>query len=71
MSIAENLHQIRSTLKDGVELVAVSKFHPAERLAEAYAAGQRVFGESRVQELREKQPLLPADVEWHFPPALS
>ena len=66
MSIAENLHQIRSTLKDGVELVAVSKFHPAERLAEAYAAGQRVFGESRVQELREKQPLLPADVEWHF-----
>ena len=66
MSIAENLKKVRSTLKDVVELVAVSKFHPVEKLAEAYAAGQRIFGESRVQELREKQPCLPEDVKWHF-----
>jgi len=46
--------------------VAVSKFHPAEALREAYDAGQRVFGESRVQELLAKQPQLPGDIVWHF-----
>jgi len=66
MSIAENLQQIRRRLRDGVELVAVSKFHPVEKLAEAYDAGQRIFGESRVQELREKQSRLPENVKWHF-----
>ncbi|MDE6198004.1 MAG: YggS family pyridoxal phosphate-dependent enzyme [Muribaculaceae bacterium] len=64
--IAEALDKIRSTLPQGVELVAVSKFHPVEALAEAYAAGQRAFGESRVQELLTKIPELPADVRWHF-----
>lgn len=66
MSIAESLAHILSTLPEGVELVAVSKFHPVEALREAYAAGQRTFGESRVQELVAKAPQLPADVRWHF-----
>ncbi len=57
--IADALSHIRSTLPEGVELVAVSKFHPVEALQEAYAAGQRLFGESRIQDL-------PADVRWHF-----
>lgn len=65
-SIAENIQTIKATLPDGVELVAVSKFHPASAVAEAYAAGQRRFAESRVQELLAKEPQLPADIEWHF-----
>lgn len=65
-TVSENLGRIRSTLAEGVELVAVSKFHPVEALAEAYAAGQRLFGESRVQELAVKVPSMPADVRWHF-----
>ncbi|MCI5978982.1 MAG: YggS family pyridoxal phosphate-dependent enzyme [Bacteroidales bacterium] len=66
MSIAENLAEVRSTIPEGVELVAVSKFHPVEALQQAYAAGQRVFGESRVQELQTKFPAMPDDVRWHF-----
>lgn len=66
MSIAANLDQVRSVLPEGVRLLAVSKFHPVEALREAYDAGQRLFGESRVQELTEKQALLPKDIEWHF-----
>ncbi|MDR1380615.1 MAG: YggS family pyridoxal phosphate-dependent enzyme [Tannerella sp.] len=66
MDIRENLLKIKSALPDGVQLIAVSKFHPAETVKEAYDAGQRVFGESRVQELTAKQPVLPGDVEWHF-----
>lgn len=46
--------------------MAVSKFHPTEQILEAYHAGQRIFGESRVQELQTKQPALPPDIEWHF-----
>lgn len=65
-SIADSLTAIRSSLPEGVELVAVSKFHPAEAVAEAYAAGQRIFGESRVQELTKKMPVLPDDIRWHF-----
>lgn len=65
-SIAQALNDIRSTLLPGVELVAVSKFHPADAVAEAYAAGQRTFGESRVQELAAKIPALPPDIRWHF-----
>lgn len=53
-------------LPQGVELCAVSKFHLAEAVREAYDAGQRIFGESRVQELLEKIPVLPADIKWHF-----
>lgn len=64
--IAENLHRVLSTLPQGVRLVAVSKFHPVCALQEAYEAGQRVFGESHVQELVEKEALLPKDIEWHF-----
>lgn len=64
--IADNLAAVRATLPAGVELVAVSKFHPIEALAEAYAAGQRAFGESRVQELTVKVNALPADIRWHF-----
>lgn len=65
-TIAKRLNEIKTTLPAGVELVAVSKFHPVEALKEAYDAGQRIFGESRVQELVEKIPLMPADVRWHF-----
>lgn len=64
--IEQNLARIRSTLLEGVELVAVSKFHPAEAIREAYDAGQRLFGESRVQELQTKVPVLPVDISWHF-----
>lgn len=53
-------------MPQGVEVVAVSKFHPIEKLREAYDAGQRIFGESRQQELLKKIPLMPDDVRWHF-----
>lgn len=66
MSITSNLRELRASIPEGVELVAVSKFHPVEALQEAYAAGQRVFGESRAQELAAKAPQMPADVVWHF-----
>ena len=65
-SIAERLEAIRATIPQGVELVAVSKFHPVEKLRQAYDAGQRVFGESRVPELVAKHEALPGDVRWHF-----
>lgn len=65
-AIAENINRILSTLPEGVELVAVSKFHPVETLLAAYDAGQRKFGESRVQELAVKVPSMPGDVQWHF-----
>lgn len=61
-----HLRQVRETLKPDVQLVAVSKFHPAALIREAYGEGQRVFGESRVQELQAKHAVLPADIEWHF-----
>ena len=64
--IAENIARIRHTLPAGVRLVAVSKFHPVSSIQEAYDAGQRLFGESRVQELLQKTTQLPADIEWHF-----
>ncbi len=65
-NIKENLEKVTAKLPDGVRLVAVSKFHPVEELAEAYAAGQRLFGENRVQELVAKAPQLPEDIRWHF-----
>ncbi|MBR4775658.1 MAG: YggS family pyridoxal phosphate enzyme [Bacteroidales bacterium] len=64
--IADNLHTILSKLPSGVSLVAVSKFHPIAALMEAYDAGQRIFAESRPQELAAKVPKMPADVQWHF-----
>lgn len=66
MSISQNIVQLKASLPANVTLVAVSKFHPAEALKEAYNAGQRVFGESRAQELTAKQKVLPDDIEWHF-----
>lgn len=53
-------------MPDGVRLLAVSKFHPAEAIMEAYEAGQRAFGESRPQELKAKYEALPKDIEWHM-----
>lgn len=64
--IAENIQQITRELPAGVRLVAVSKFHPAAAIEEAYAAGQRIFGESRMQELVAKYEALPKDIQWHF-----
>ncbi len=64
MTIKERLERILATLPEGVELVAVSKFHPAERLQEAYDAGQRIFGESRPQEMVAKAEVLPKDIVW-------
>ena len=66
MNITENITRLKASLPAGVTLVAVSKFHPVEALQEAYNAGQRVFGESRAQELTAKQKVLPSDIEWHF-----
>ncbi|MDO5571282.1 MAG: YggS family pyridoxal phosphate-dependent enzyme [Bacteroidales bacterium] len=65
-SIESNLFEIRKTIPNSVKLVAVSKFHPAASITEAYNIGQRVFGESKVQELTAKQEVLPKDIEWHF-----
>jgi len=64
--IKENLDKLRKTIPKGVKVVAVSKFHPVETIREAYDYGQRIFGESRVQELKEKYEQLPNDIEWHF-----
>lgn len=66
MSIAQNIVRLKESLPQGVKLVAVSKFHPAEAIMEAYGTGQRIFGESRAQELRAKHETLPKDIEWHF-----
>jgi len=66
MDIKENLSRIKATLPEGVRLVAVSKTHPAEMLQEAYDAGQRIFGENKVQEMTAKSKVLPSDIEWHF-----
>ena len=61
-----HLHEVLDTLPEGVRLVAISKFHPAEYIEAAYAEGQRIFGESHEQELRLKHEQLPKDIEWHF-----
>ena len=66
MSVKSQLERVRVTLPEGVTLVAVSKTHPVEAIAEAYDVGQRVFGESRPQELRAKYEALPHDIEWHM-----
>ncbi|MBD5237408.1 MAG: YggS family pyridoxal phosphate-dependent enzyme [Bacteroidales bacterium] len=66
MSIASEIIRLHEMLPEGVRLCAVSKFHPASAIREAYDAGQRIFGESRVQEILEKIPQLPSDIVWHF-----
>ncbi|MCM1093467.1 MAG: YggS family pyridoxal phosphate-dependent enzyme [Bacteroides sp.] len=65
-TIGKRINGIKASLPKGVTLVAVSKFHPVEALMEAYDCGQRVFGESRANELVAKASALPHDVEWHF-----
>lgn len=66
MSIRLNLQAIRNNLPNYVKLIAVSKTKPVEDIMEAYEAGQRIFGENKVQDLVAKQPLLPADIQWQF-----
>lgn len=66
MAISTKIEALQASLPQGVTLVAVSKFHPVEALKEAYEAGQRVFGESRVQELLVKYEALPKDIEWQM-----
>ena len=66
MSIKSNLLDVLSELPERVRLVAVSKFNPKEAIMEAYDAGQRIFGESKVQEMTDKYEALPKDIEWHF-----
>ena len=64
--IQEEIKRIQADLPESVRLVAVSKYHPVEALQEAYDAGQRIFGESKVQEMTQKYEVLPKDIEWHF-----
>ena len=64
--IAQRLQEVKKNLPYGVKLVAVSKFHPSAYIQAAYDAGQRIFGESREQELAKKVEELPNDIEWHF-----
>ncbi len=66
MSIASNLQSIQSTIPPHVTLVAVSKTKPVADLMEAYAAGQRIFGENKIQEMTEKWQAMPKDIEWHM-----
>ena len=66
MSIEKNYQNILSQLPENVKLVTVSKTNPAEKIKEVYDLGQRAYGENKVQELLEKQPVLPNDIEWHL-----
>lgn len=66
MSISENITSIKSSLRPGVRLVAVSKTKPTEAILEAYHTGQRIFGENKVQEMADKYAILPHDIEWHL-----
>lgn len=66
MSISQNLNNIKSSLPEHVTLIAVSKTKPASDLMEAYNAGQRIFGENKIQEMTEKWQQMPKDIEWHM-----
>jgi PLP dependent protein len=66
MEIADNIRNLKSTLGENVSLVAVSKTKPVSDIMEAYNAGQRIFGENKVQEMVAKRDLLPNDIQWHF-----
>ncbi|MDR1091587.1 MAG: YggS family pyridoxal phosphate-dependent enzyme [Prevotella sp.] len=66
MSIRLNVDFLKGRLPENIKIVAVSKFHSADRITEAYQAGLRIFGENRAQELIAKQKILPDDIEWHF-----
>jgi len=64
--VKSHLHEVLDMLPEGVRLVAISKYHPNDYIGAAYAEGQRIFGESHEQELRQKHESLPKDIEWHF-----
>ena len=66
MSISENIIKVKATIPEGVKLVAVSKTKPNTAIMEAYNAGQRIFGENKVQDLAEKYATLPKDIQWHY-----
>ena len=66
MGVKDRLQHLCGSVPEGVDLVAVSKFHPVDALREAYDAGQRIFGESRANELCDKSKVMPDDVQWHF-----
>ncbi|MDX9770595.1 MAG: YggS family pyridoxal phosphate-dependent enzyme [Tenuifilaceae bacterium] len=66
MSVAENLESVKSSIPAHVTLVAISKTHPPEVIMEAYNAGQRIFGENKVQEMISKQEVMPKDIQWHL-----
>ena len=66
LNIKENIEEIVKTLPEGVRLIAVSKTKPVEYIEEAYAGGQRAFGENRPQEMAAKYRQLPKDIEWHM-----
>lgn len=66
MSISKNLKQIKDKIPSDVSLVAISKTYPEEDLMEAYEAGQRIFGENKIQEMTQKWEVLPKDIEWHM-----
>lgn len=66
MTIAENLEKIKKTLPEHVTLVAISKTKSVAQMMEAYQAGQRIFGENKVQEMEAKYPEMPKDVQWHM-----
>ncbi len=66
MSISDNIQNIKTQIGENCTLIAVSKTYPAETIIQAYNAGQRVFGENRVQELLSKKDLLPQDIQWHL-----
>ncbi len=66
MSIANNIHKIKSSLTPQVTLIAVTKTHPINKLQEVYDAGHKIFGENKVQELVDKYAVLPKDIEWHL-----
>lgn len=66
MNIQEQYNDIKGRLPEHVQLVAVSKTHPVSAIQEVYDLGQRIFGENKVQEMTEKYPLLPKDIQWHI-----
>ena len=66
MSISENIQHYKKQIPETVTLVAISKTKPVDDLMEAYEAGQRIFGENKVQEMTEKWELMPKDVSWHM-----
>lgn len=66
MTVSANIREFKTHIPSHVQLIAVSKTKPTEAILEAYQAGQRLFGENKVQELVAKQPVLPSDIEWHL-----